>query len=133
MTLSLWIVIILIVVAAATYLIREVVIARKSRPRRFELKRHIEMIDDLNGCSNAMEHYEEACHISEHYGIPFQEARALIWKNGSKLLFMGDEHELYEMTMKSLERAELRKSSVKAQLVLLSEHSHEQFGKPASA
>jgi hypothetical protein len=89
------------------------------------------MIDDLYGCSQAMEHYTQACHISEHYGVPFKEARALVWKNGSKVFFDGDEHALYSMTMKSIERAELRRNIARIESGRLAERADERLGRAA--
>jgi hypothetical protein len=131
MTIYFWAIPVAIFGAIIIFLIREALIISKRRPRAKELRRHIEMIDDLYGCTHAMEHYREACHICEHYGVPFREARAQVWRNGSKYLFEGDEHDLYELTMKSIERAQLRVNSARILSGSLAERFEERLGKAA--
>jgi len=40
---------------------------------KMELRRHVEMIIDPDGCTTAKNHQERAIYIIEHYGIPLSD------------------------------------------------------------
>ena len=96
---------ILIVIAVAVFLIRMACIERRSLMRKAEMRRHIEMIMDPNGCESADAHLRECMHIHEHYGISFKDVG-----------FWGGTLELWRQTIRSVERAGNRNRSAKAEL-----------------
>jgi len=106
MTCILWVVLGLIIFAAAVILIREFLNVKRTQPMRNRIKDSIEKIDDLNGNLKAMELYAEVCRISQSCSIPLHTCGALIWNRGSKETFQGDADDLRRIAVASQKRAE---------------------------